>query len=149
MSSSSPPSSSSVSLDDHEESVRIAVRALGDMRNGGAKPGLLFHYTPTHNFSPALFTASSSTSPSLPSPEDVDAPDFVYRVSHLPIVTSALRVYSQGKASSRVVKVHLFLCPSFTLLTSRIPVRCRNDGILYPDNGASSDRSTPTCQPTR
>ena len=53
-------------------------------------------------------SGASSSTPAAPSSgpsDDVDAPDFVHRVSQLPIVTSALRVYSQGKASSRVVKV--------------------------------------------
>jgi len=62
---------------------------------------------------PALSISSSATSPastSLPSPslstqEDINSPDFVSRVSHFPLVGSALRVYEQGKASSRVVKV--------------------------------------------
>lgn len=34
---------------------------------------------------------------------------FVSRVSHLPLVNTALRAYEQGKASSRVVKVWPYL----------------------------------------
>ncbi|KAK0431963.1 transcription factor Opi1-domain-containing protein [Armillaria borealis] len=109
--------SSSSLLDDQDESVRIAVKALGDMRNGHPSPREtrepLSHSAPT----PALSVASTSQPPtSLPSPtiSSIDAemyggggalePEFVKRMSHLPLVNSALRVYEQGKASSRVVK---------------------------------------------
>ncbi|GJE90356.1 Opi1-domain-containing protein [Phanerochaete sordida] len=83
-------------LEDQDESVRIAVRALGDMRNS-------VHASPTTSFqpTPALSTTSRSSSPSLP---EEDQPDFVSRVSTLPLVNTALRAYEQGKASSRVVK---------------------------------------------
>ncbi|KAI9457163.1 transcription factor Opi1-domain-containing protein, partial [Boletus coccyginus] len=87
---SSSPSSSSYPLDDHDESVRIAVHALGDMRKG----------TRT---SPSSNATSPSSPPTSPSPDSVP-PDFVSRVSSLPLVGSALRAYEQGKASSRVVK---------------------------------------------
>lgn len=60
-------------------------------------------------------SASSARSPTSPTsstrahpPQQSDntgTPDFVSRVSHIPLVNSALRVYEQGKASSRVVKV--------------------------------------------
>ncbi|KAI0339364.1 Opi1-domain-containing protein [Trametopsis cervina] len=82
-------------LDDQDESVRIAVRALGDMRNS-------VHTSPSTSFqpTPALSISSRSTSPSLPE----DEPDFVSRMSTFPIVNTALRAYEQGKASSRVVK---------------------------------------------
>ncbi|KAF9049206.1 hypothetical protein BDZ89DRAFT_705506 [Hymenopellis radicata] len=58
-------------LDDQDEDVRIAVRALGDMRNGGGSGGSA---TPTPTPTPALSIASSSSLPttSLPSP----APSF-------------------------------------------------------------------------
>jgi len=44
---------------------------------------------------------------------DINSPDFVSRVSHFPLVGSALRAYEQGKASSRVVKVsaHMVFVP--------------------------------------
>ncbi|KAF8549868.1 Opi1-domain-containing protein [Imleria badia] len=88
MQSSSPsPSSSAISLDDHEESVRIAVCALGDMKKG----------TRT---SPCTSRSSPPTSP----PPDSVSPDFVSRVTNLPLVGTALRAYEHGKASSRVVK---------------------------------------------
>ncbi|KAH9933440.1 transcription factor Opi1-domain-containing protein [Fomitopsis serialis] len=106
---------------DEDESVRIAVRALGDMKNGG------FASTSTSvQPTPALSVTSGTSSPSLPSPvfegedrmlgsmsagsEDRlglrpgDDVDFVSRMSSLPIVNTALRAYEQGKASSRVVK---------------------------------------------
>ena len=103
-------------LEDQDESVRIAVRALGDMRNSvhtspttceslavvavrcPSEPRTAFQPTP------ALSSTSGSSSPSLP---EEDSPDFVSRVSHLPIVTTAIRAYEHGKASSRVVKVCL------------------------------------------
>jgi len=108
-------STSSLSLDDQDENVRIAVRALGAMRNSTGVPPLQSQVTPIKTSSqptPALSIASSTsstTSTSLPSPslsplEDVNSPDFVSRVSHLPLVGTALRAYEQGKASSRVVK---------------------------------------------
>ncbi|TFY61075.1 hypothetical protein EVJ58_g4733 [Rhodofomes roseus] len=105
---------------DEDESVRIAVRALGDMKNGG------FASTSTSvQPTPALSVTSGTSSPSLPSPvyegedrilgsiaadsEDrlelrPDDADFVSRMSSLPIVNTALRAYEQSKASSRVVK---------------------------------------------
>ncbi|KAK0497544.1 transcription factor Opi1-domain-containing protein [Armillaria luteobubalina] len=104
--------SSSSLLDDQDESVRIAVTALGDMRNGHPSPRETQSAT-----TPALSVASTSQPPtSLPSPtiSSIDAemyggggvlePEFVKRMSHLPLVNSALRAYEQGKASSRVVK---------------------------------------------
>ncbi|CAL1715420.1 unnamed protein product [Somion occarium] len=108
-------------LDDQDESVRIAVRALGDMRNSG-RGNSLYQASPSSSFqpTPALSVTSRSSSPSLPSPsvtgdfsrerdneaqvDDTMSPDFVSRVSHFPIVNSALRVYEVSKASSRVVK---------------------------------------------
>ncbi|KZT70851.1 Opi1-domain-containing protein [Daedalea quercina L-15889] len=106
---------------EEDESVRIAVRALGDMKNSG------FASTSTSvQPTPALSVTSGTSSPSLPSPvfdgEDRmlgsvsmgngerpgsrpgDDADFVSRMSSLPIVNTALRAYEQGKASSRVVK---------------------------------------------
>lgn len=106
-------------LEDQEESVRIAVRALGDMRNSAvhASPTtcecpLLFQFIPKYSSSacmeafqptPALSATSRSSSPSLL--EEEDSPDFVSRVSRVPLVNSALSLYEHGKARSRVVKV--------------------------------------------
>lgn len=59
-------------------------------------------------------------------------PDFVSRVSNLPLVNTALRAYEQGKASSRVVKV----CASAivmwfgTIEIRRIAVWSGDDGVL-------------------
>ncbi|KAI9464812.1 Opi1-domain-containing protein [Russula earlei] len=103
------------SIQDEDESVRIAIRALGDMRNGAP-----LHSSPSHPPSiassqptPALSAASSSNSPTLTTPTlasedpqmdpEADA-DFVARVSTLPVFSTALRAYEQSKASSRVVK---------------------------------------------
>ncbi|KIJ65287.1 hypothetical protein HYDPIDRAFT_28003 [Hydnomerulius pinastri MD-312] len=96
-SSSSSVSSRMDPIDDEDESVRIAVRALGDMRKGTRTSATTSH----------TLSASNSTTPTSPptSPiPDLTSPDFVSRVSSLPLVGSALRVYEHGKASSRVVK---------------------------------------------
>ncbi|KAG2046750.1 Opi1-domain-containing protein [Suillus hirtellus] len=96
---SSPPSSTvskHTTFEDEDESVRIAVSALGDMRNGARASG-----------SNAQIPASASSALSTPSPSlppDTTSPDFVARVSNFPLFNTALRAYEHGKASSRVVK---------------------------------------------
>lgn len=76
--------------------MRIAVSALGDMRNGARASG-------SNAQTPAsTSTALSAPSPSLPA--DMTSPDFVARVSNFPLFNTALRAYEHGKASSRVVK---------------------------------------------
>ncbi|KAH9921739.1 Opi1-domain-containing protein [Epithele typhae] len=57
-----------MALADQDESVRIAVRALGDMRSGAnaSSPSTSFQTTP------ALSVTSVASSPSLPSPQLVD-----------------------------------------------------------------------------
>ncbi|KAI0793831.1 transcription factor Opi1-domain-containing protein [Fomes fomentarius] len=116
-----------MALADQDESVRIAVRALGDMRNSTQHGSSSFQTTP------ALSVTSATSSPSLPSPslmdEDLREEDgeqrrregtqtqtegirdregeewkSLSRVSNLPLVNTALRAYEQSKASSRVVK---------------------------------------------
>ncbi|KAH7880121.1 uncharacterized protein C8R40DRAFT_1166315 [Lentinula edodes] len=106
--------SSSTLLEDQDEDVRIAVRALGDMKSGNFG-GSLSKTVAT----PASYLSSTSpiSTTSIPSPtlsslsissiSNHDAqlePDFVSRMAHIPIVNGALRIYEQGKASSRVVK---------------------------------------------
>ncbi|KAJ3913448.1 transcription factor Opi1-domain-containing protein, partial [Lentinula edodes] len=101
-------------LEDQDEDVRIAVRALGDMKSGNFG-GSLSKTVAT----PASYLSSTSpiSTTSIPSPtlsslsissiSNHDAqlePDFVSRMAHIPIVNGALRIYEQGKASSRVVK---------------------------------------------
>ena len=133
--SATNPATSQRSIQDEDESVRIAVRALGDMRNRA----LVHSPPPTQSVScaylsllpstiyslpslasqptPALSIASSSNSPTLTTPtlasEDTDVdPDgtaLAARVSTIPGVSTALRAYEQSKASSRVVKVMLQL----------------------------------------
>jgi hypothetical protein len=121
-------------LDDQEESVRIAVRALGDMRAGQALPpppprALSRAYligthgtrptplTPRADAAlhptPALSVASTSSTPALATPtpgaDDDAQPDYISRVASMPLVDGALRIsaaaYAQGKASSSIVKV--------------------------------------------
>ncbi|TBU22701.1 Opi1-domain-containing protein [Dichomitus squalens] len=121
-----------MALADQDESVRIAVRALGDMRNSTQ------HNSPSTSFqtTPTLSVTSAMSSPSLPSPslieEDLREDEMedrrrlaptspsasedagaqrdgeewktLSRVQNIPLVNSALRAYEQSKASSRVVK---------------------------------------------
>ncbi|KAI0369775.1 Opi1-domain-containing protein [Pilatotrama ljubarskyi] len=120
-----------MALADQDESVRIAVRALGDMRNSAHASSPSTSFQPT----PALSVTSGTSSPSLPSPsligEDLreegssteedsrrrrayaDGPippegseewKSLSRVQNIPLVNTALRAYEQSKASSRVVK---------------------------------------------
>jgi hypothetical protein len=89
----SSTSSGELGLDAQDESVRIAVRALGDMKKGAR----------TSPASPLTHDHISSPSP----PPESLPPDFVSRVSSIPLVGTALRAYEHGKASSRVVKVRL------------------------------------------
>jgi len=123
-------------LDDHDESVRIAVNALGDMLNGAARSDGA-HLTIIFlscQFDPQMIIASrslssSSSSKSISSStlltmsssqafshitENTNvtlAPPsgLVSRMSHIPLVECAIWAYEQGKALSRVVKV----CNSF------------------------------------
>lgn len=96
--SSPPPSTVSkhMAFEDEDESVRIAVSALGDMRNGARASG-------SNDQIPAS-ASSALYAPSPPLPADMTSPDFVARVSNFPLVNTALRAYEHGKASSRVVK---------------------------------------------
>jgi hypothetical protein len=91
-----------LAMDDDE---RIAVTALGDMRNSDS--------------------------------------DFVHRVSHLPILSSALRAYEHGKASSKVVKVRTHHIASHLSLPHTYSVWRRNHGIISNVNIPSSNRQTP------
>ncbi|KAJ3889698.1 transcription factor Opi1-domain-containing protein, partial [Lentinula edodes] len=101
-------------LEDQDEDVRIAVRALGDMKSGNFGGSLSKTVATPASY---LSTTSPISTTSIPSPtlsslstssiSDHDAqlePDFVSRMAHIPIVNGALRIYEQGKASSRVVK---------------------------------------------
>ncbi|KIK67649.1 hypothetical protein GYMLUDRAFT_237871 [Collybiopsis luxurians FD-317 M1] len=101
--------SGSTLLDDQDEDVRIAVKALGDMRNGNfggpSKPSNTTSPTPALSISSSSIPATSVPSPTLSNSYEVQPEsDFVARVAHIPLVNGALRMYEQGKASSRVVK---------------------------------------------
>ncbi|KAL5513204.1 OPI1 [Sanghuangporus vaninii] len=94
-----------LSLDAEDESVMIAVSALGDMRSG-AKNGMSSSSPSSSSDVNCPSTpppAASQSVPTLPE-ESTASAQFVTRVSGLPIVTTALRAYEQSKASSRVVK---------------------------------------------
>jgi len=178
------PSSYHQSLEDQEESVRIAVRALGDMRSGGGAAAAgnnsaqrrssssryayddqddydnrshergypstsrsdyeydtssrsprssSYATAPTHvsRTTSAATSNEASGGVSVSAAVAAVAPSntnsgggLVSRMSHFPLVGSALRVYEQGKASSRVVKVGCYFCLSCSLspfsLLSRI-----------------------------
>ncbi|TFK66239.1 Opi1-domain-containing protein [Pluteus cervinus] len=116
-----PPPTAVAALDDHDESVRIAISALGDMRNATSRsdprspppilaspsPSISSAASPRSPLSPVL-RSPTFVGPSSPdsrnSSDNPSAPDFVSRVTHIPLVNSVLHVYEQGKASSRVVK---------------------------------------------
>ncbi|KAG6830240.1 hypothetical protein H0H87_008797 [Tephrocybe sp. NHM501043] len=116
-------------LQDQDESVRIAVRALGDMRNNAQRADL----------------------------PDTNSP-FVSRMSHIPLVNSALSLYEQGKASSRVVKygAEMMECSVKTIsrpVIERLPVNvnqldefaCRQlDRLDKYRRPSTSDSATPT-----
>ncbi|KAF9072349.1 hypothetical protein BDP27DRAFT_428035 [Rhodocollybia butyracea] len=99
-------------LDDQDEDVRIAVKALGDMRNGNIGSGkgkgrnrISTSTTPALSVSTSTTPATSIRSPTLSIPREAQVEqDFVSRVAHIPLVNGALKMYEQGKASSRVVK---------------------------------------------
>lgn len=115
-------------LDDQDESVRIAVRALGDMRRNSRSDA---SRTPSSlsvassSSSPPAATSASSPPPQSPPPPDAQpkaspsSPAFVTRMSHFPLVGSALRAYEQGKASSRVVKYGAEIVESSVMTISR------------------------------
>ena len=98
-------------LDDQEESVRIAVRALGDMRNSTNSQSLLLSINLVVKTIYYHIARPSGHTSDLSSDTNNASPAFVERMSHIPFVNSALRVYEQGKASSRMVKV----CPQSLL----------------------------------
>ncbi|KAJ7235529.1 transcription factor Opi1-domain-containing protein [Mycena rebaudengoi] len=149
-----------MNLELEDEDVRIAVRALGDMRSGAQqKPegnsnnnsGFAFPTaTPTPNshsrnsprsstsHTPALSLSLASTHPSespprTPPPDgeeqsdrDRDATQQPYsslaRMSSLPLVSGALRVYEAGKANSRVVQyTSTLVSTSLRHASSRLP----------------------------
>ncbi|KAH6887192.1 transcription factor Opi1-domain-containing protein [Coprinopsis sp. MPI-PUGE-AT-0042] len=120
------PKPLSSSLDDQEESVRIAVRALGDMRNASLRSDSSRQpYTQSSLSMASTSQAHLSPSPSSPQRRDSqpdpspNSPAFVSRMSSFPLVGSALRVYEHGKASSRVVKYGAAMVESSVKTLSR------------------------------
>jgi hypothetical protein len=112
-------------LEDQDESVRIAVRALGDMRAGThpAHPASRAHlisssgppadaHAGAHaalHATPALSVASTSSTPAPATPVLSASDDAQRDYIGIPLVDGALRMsaaaYAQGKASSSLVKV--------------------------------------------
>ncbi|KAL7280591.1 hypothetical protein ACG7TL_005526 [Trametes sanguinea] len=159
-----------MALADQDESVRIAVRALGDMRNSTHASSPSTSFQPT----PALSVTSGTSSPSLPSPSLGEAEDLrderaprpgaaaapfaqgegseewksLSRVSNIPLVNSALRAYEQSKASSRVVKYGAEMMESSVKSISRpvidrLPVGQIDDFACRQLDRSSSDVSRP------
>ncbi|KZT59055.1 Opi1-domain-containing protein [Calocera cornea HHB12733] len=133
------PTPKPLSINEQDEDVLMAVKALGDMRNQRISPT-----SPTHpQGSPTLVVASASVSPDQPahpgfSPTAVPAmvngeygqgavllpgpggqADFVSRVSHFPIVRTAIGAYESSKNSSRVVKLGAEMVESSIATLSR------------------------------
>jgi len=77
-------------LADEDESVQIAVRALGDMRNSRLQQQQQQQQHHQQEREAQQVMAMD--------------PGYLERVSSLPLVNTAIRAYAQGKASSRVVK---------------------------------------------
>ncbi len=97
-------------IDEADESVMIAIRALGDMRSQRMQ-----ETAPESSNTTPPRASSSTASPVNPSHANEDSAattaspsaQFVSRVSTLPLVNTAIRVYEHGKISSRVVKVRI------------------------------------------
>ena len=147
----------SIMLDDQEESARIAVKALGDMRNSPRQ--FIISLLLLSNILIKLYLSGSPTSPyistsspssSHPSDPSIDTatgnpPAFVSRMSTFPLVGSALQVYEQGKASSRVVKVRLpypHSSPSCNIIFLRSVWR-RNGRVECQNHISPRHRSSP------
>ncbi|KAL0095551.1 transcription factor Opi1-domain-containing protein [Phycomyces blakesleeanus] len=110
--------SSLIAIDQQDPDVQLAVEALGSMARGMTlepKPIIsISNYSApsTTPSSPLPTPTSTSTSTNFPFPAEwshnPDDPknnkDFMHRMSNLPIVNSALRVYESSKASSSYVK---------------------------------------------
>lgn len=108
-------------LDDDEERVRIAVKALDDMRNQRTDGtlditrflsfidgGFVAQFVAANRWSQPSTSSDIMLSPARdvpPSESTPASPALFTRMSSIPLVKSALTVYEQGKASSRVVKV--------------------------------------------
>ncbi|TFL04936.1 transcription factor Opi1-domain-containing protein [Pterulicium gracile] len=107
-----------MAVDDQDESVRIAIMALGDMRKSS-----VIQQTP------ALSVSSSSPSASTTSLALQDLQgcqgqvQFASKVASLPFVNSALKAYEMSKASSSVVKYGAEMMESSVFsISSKLPV---------------------------
>ncbi|KAF8316771.1 Opi1-domain-containing protein [Clavulina sp. PMI_390] len=85
-----------------DDDVLDAARTLGAMRNASSDASSSIG-------TPSLSAGPSSTAPSVTSGDQImsptgEPPEFLSRVSNMPFVGTAMRVYEQGKNSSRVVK---------------------------------------------
>ncbi|KAF8587883.1 Opi1-domain-containing protein [Ramaria rubella] len=137
-----------LTIDDQDEDVRIAVRALGDMRSRAvahahapsaeafaaaakahSRASSISQSTPflTHSSTSASTSSSSPISPRLTVDHVLDrddsmdpsSKDFVSRVSRLPVVNTALKAYENSKERSRVVKYGANLMESSVKTISR------------------------------
>lgn len=95
-------------IDEADESVMIAIRALGDMRSQRMQETAPESSNTTSPGAPSsMVLPVESSNAEEDSTVTVASPgaQFVSRVSTLPLVNTAIRVYEHGKNSSRVVKV--------------------------------------------
>ncbi|CEG64361.1 hypothetical protein RMATCC62417_01344 [Rhizopus microsporus] len=103
--------------DDMDPDVKMAVEALGDMARSKVHMTLPPLSTPSTTPSSPLPTPTSSSIQRLSfSSSTLDEPQqsrFIYRVSNIPIVNSAIRVYEHSKNSSSVVKYGAEMVESF------------------------------------
>ncbi|KAI9020895.1 transcription factor Opi1-domain-containing protein [Phycomyces nitens] len=109
--SSVSSASSLVAIDHQDPDVQLAVEALGSMARGMTlepKPTISINYSaPSTTPSSPLPTPTSQKFPfpaEWNNPDEAKNKDFMHRMSNLPIVNSALRVYESSKASSSYVK---------------------------------------------
>ncbi|KAF7430633.1 hypothetical protein PC9H_006342 [Pleurotus ostreatus] len=94
-------------IDEADESVMIAIRALGDMRSQRMQetaPESSNTTSPGAPSSTVLPVESSHAEEDSTTTVASPGAQFVSRVSTLPLVNTAIRVYEHGKNSSRVVK---------------------------------------------
>jgi hypothetical protein len=116
---------SSADVDPDSEAVRMAIHALGAMRqprvHDPSSSSATTTATPTAAStaisSPSLATASYQHTPwsSKDGDDEVVDENFIGRVSQLPYVGGALRAYETGKKSNRVVKVRIYPLSSISV----------------------------------
>jgi hypothetical protein len=119
-------------IDVEDPNVILAAEALGDMARLSTKGNTLLGVGKCYKKTKLLFLAAPITLPStpsstpsspLPTPQrhsfssestfEEDSKSFMHRVSNIPLVNSALRVYESSKNSNYVVKYGAEMVESF------------------------------------